>query len=101
MFCTPAPWVAKHNHSKTEDRSVDTIFDTILTRLNGAVLPCVIRWNYFELIGWHIALLTWRKLLCSGFETWFSPSTQGAGTRIHRKSRFCTILKKRGSEIAK
>ena len=40
----------------------------------------------------------WRKLLYSGFETCFGPSTQGAGTKTHLKSRFClqAILKKRG-----
>ena len=39
----------------------------------------------------------WRKLLYSGFETCFGPSTQGAGTKTHLKSRFCAILKKRGA----
>ena len=38
----------------------------------------------------------WRKLLYSGFETCFGPSTQGAETKTHLKSRFCAILKKRG-----
>ena len=36
----------------------------------------------------------WRKLLYSGFETCFGPSTQGAETKTHLKSRFCAILKK-------
>ena len=36
----------------------------------------------------------WRKLLHSGFETCFGPSTQGAGTKTHLKSRFCAILEK-------
>ena len=35
----------------------------------------------------------WRKLLYSGFEKCFAPSTKGAGTKTHLKSRFCTILK--------
>ena len=39
----------------------------------------------------------WRKLLYSGFETCFGPSTQGAGTETHLKSRFCAILQKKGS----
>ena len=38
----------------------------------------------------------WRKLLYSGFETSFGPSTQGAETKRHLKSRFCAILKKMG-----
>ena len=41
----------------------------------------------------------WRKLLYSGFETCFGPSTQGAGTKTHLKSRFCAILKKRGAML--
>ena len=67
----------------------------------------------------------WRKLFYSGFhtpkavpyheptvlwlfmighslgrvETCFGPSTQGAGTKTHLKSRFCAILKKRGAMI--
>ena len=36
----------------------------------------------------------WRKFLYSGFETCFGPSTQGAGTKTHLKSRFCAILTK-------
>ena len=94
MVCTPAPWVAKHNHHKTEDTRCGSIFGTFLTRLNGAVLPCVIGWHYYELIYWHIALIMWRKLLYSGFETWFGQCNQGAWTNIHCKSRFCAILKK-------
>ena len=39
----------------------------------------------------------WRKLFYSGFETCFGPSTQGAETKTHLKSRFCAILKKRGA----
>ena len=39
----------------------------------------------------------WRKLLHSGFEACFGPSTQGAGTQTHLKSRFCALLKKRGA----
>ena len=59
----------------------------------------------------------WRKLLYSGFETCFGPSTQGAGTQgagtqgagtqgagtqgagteTHLKSRFCAIFLKRGA----
>ena len=39
----------------------------------------------------------WRKFLYSGFETYFGPSTQGAGTKTHLKSRFCAILTKRGA----
>ena len=40
-----------------------------------------------------------RKLLYSGFETCFGPSTQGAGAKTHLKSRFClqAILKQRGA----
>ena len=34
----------------------------------------------------------WRTFLYSGFETCFGPSTQGAGTKTHLKSRFCAIL---------
>ena len=34
----------------------------------------------------------WRKLLYSGFETCFGPSTQGAETKTHLKSRFSAIL---------
>ena len=41
----------------------------------------------------------WRKLLYSGFETCFGPSTQGAGTKTHLKSRFSAILKKRGRDV--
>ena len=45
----------------------------------------------------------WRKLLYSGFETSFGPSTQGAGfgagAKTHLKSRFCAILKKRGRDV--
>ena len=37
------------------------------------------------------------KLFYSGFETCFGPSTQGAGTKTHLKSRFCAILKKKGA----
>ena len=37
------------------------------------------------------------NFLHSGFETCFGPSTQGAGTKTHLKSRFCAILKKRGA----
>ena len=39
----------------------------------------------------------WRKCLYSGFETCFGPSTQGAGTKTHLKSRCCAILTKRGA----
>ena len=39
----------------------------------------------------------WRKLLYSGFETCFGPSTQGAGAKTHLKSRFRAILRKRGA----
>ena len=42
----------------------------------------------------------WRKLLYSGFETCFGPSpapkVPGSDIKTHLKSRFCTILKKRG-----
>ena len=41
----------------------------------------------------------WRKILYSGFETCFGPSTQGAGTKTHLKSRFCAILTKRGAML--
>ena len=41
----------------------------------------------------------WRKLLYSGFETCFGPSTQGAGTKTHLKSRFFAILKTRGAML--
>ena len=36
----------------------------------------------------------WRKFLYSGFETCFGPSTQGARTKTHLKSKFCAILTK-------
>ena len=41
----------------------------------------------------------WRKLLYSEFETCFGPSTQGAETKTHLKSRFSAILKKRGAML--
>ena len=41
----------------------------------------------------------WRKLFYSGFETCFGPSTHGAGTKTHLKSRFCAILKKGGAIV--
>ena len=41
----------------------------------------------------------WRKLLYSRFETCFGPSTQGAGTKTHLKSRVHAILTKRGAVI--
>ena len=41
----------------------------------------------------------WRKFLYSGFETCFGPSTQGAGTKTHLKSRFSAILKKSGAML--
>ena len=44
------------------------------------------------MIDWP-AHTMWHNLLYSGFETCFGPSTQGAGTKTHLKSRFCTILK--------
>ena len=47
-------------------------------------------------VGSRSANTMWRKLLYSGFERCFGPSTQGAGTKTHLKSRFCAILKKRG-----
>ena len=40
----------------------------------------------------------WRKLLYSGFKTCFGPSTQGAGTKTHLKSRCCVVLKAKPSE---
>ena len=39
----------------------------------------------------------WPKLLYSEIETWFGPSTQGAGAKTHLKSRFCAILTERGA----
>ena len=42
----------------------------------------------------------WRKLLYSGFETCFGPSTQGAGTKTHLKSRFCLQhFEKKGRDV--
>ena len=34
----------------------------------------------------------WRKLLYSGFETWFGPSTQGAGIRYQNTSQIQILL---------